>query len=251
MSTQLSIPEAKEFQRPLRTPEQMVEWAIEKGANAEQIGKLWEVFMQWHAHQAKMAYVESMARFKSNPPDIKKTKRVEIAIKSGGDPIRYSHADLGEATEIIAEALKAVNIRHYWKPREGENGRVVVTLILEETTLGHREEVATIAGPPDASGSKNSVQAVGSTVTYLERYTLFAGTGIIPEGLDDDGKTEGMDENAILDYCVQIQDTSSLEEAKAAFAPAWTLAKEMKDKQAMDRIRKAYEEKKRCFYEKH
>lgn len=246
MPDQLALPETEKFTRPMKSPEQMVEWAIEKGANAEQIGKLWDVFMQWHAHQAKMAYIEAMATFKANPPDIRRTKLVTIATK-GGDQIQYRHAELQIASELVGQALKGVGIRHSWKCGEGENGRIKVTCVLTHD-LGHSEEISTLYGPPDASGSKNSVQAIGSTTTYLQRYTLLAGTGLVPEGLDDDGKTEGMDENAILDYCVQIQDASSLEEAKAAFGPAWTRSKDMNDKQAMDRIRKAYEEKKKALW---
>lgn len=228
------------------SPEEMVQWAIDKGANADQIGKLWEVFMQWHQHQAKMAYVDAMAKFKANPPDIKKTKLVIIATKSG-DNIQYRHPELDKASELVAESLRAVSVRHSWKCGEGDNGRVKVTCILTHDS-GHSEEVSTLYGPPDASGSKNSVQAIGSTVTYLQRYTLLAGTGLVPEGLDDDGKTEGMDDNAILDYCIQIQDAASLQDAKTAFGPAWTKAQTMKDKNAMDRLRKVYEEKKRTFY---
>src|SRR5207245_959863 len=36
--------------------------------------------------------------------------------------------------------------------------------------------------------SKNAVQAVGSTVSYLQRYTLLAGTGMAAADQDDDGR---------------------------------------------------------------
>ena len=41
-------------------------------------------------------------------------------------------------------------------------------------------------GTPDNSGSKNSIQAIGSTTTYLQRYTLFSILGLAA-GEDDDG----------------------------------------------------------------
>jgi hypothetical protein len=40
--------------------------------------------------------------------------------------------------------------------------------------------------PPDDSGKKNPIQQIASTVSYLERYTLFAITGLAPQE-DDDG----------------------------------------------------------------
>lgn len=51
---------------------------------------------------------------------------------------------------------------------------------------GHSEET-TLLAQPDASGSKNAIQAMGSTITYLERYTLLALTGLATHE-DDDGK---------------------------------------------------------------
>jgi hypothetical protein len=43
----------------------------------------------------------------------------------------------------------------------------------------------------DISGSKNQIQAIGSAVTYLERYTLFASYGLASKDQDDDGKASG------------------------------------------------------------
>ncbi len=45
--------------------------------------------------------------------------------------------------------------------------------------------------PADTSGSKNMVQARGSTITYLERYTLCAILGIATADEDMDGRLIG------------------------------------------------------------
>jgi hypothetical protein len=45
-----------------------------------------------------------------------------------------------------------------------------------------------LSGEPDASGQKNKIQQVGSTVTYLQRYTLLALTGLATHDQDDDGR---------------------------------------------------------------
>ena len=44
-------------------------------------------------------------------------------------------------------------------------------------------------GPPDTSGSKNTLQQIKSTITYLEVSTYQAVTGVVAEdsNLDDDG----------------------------------------------------------------
>ena len=54
---------------------------------------------------------------------------------------------------------------------------------------GHFEETTLSAGH-DQSGNKNSIQAVGSTITYLQRYTLKAALGLAASD-DDDGRSHG------------------------------------------------------------
>ena len=51
--------------------------------------------------------------------------------------------------------------------------------------MGHSEST-TLEAAADQSGGKNAIQAIGSTVTYLERYTLLALTGLATHE-DDDG----------------------------------------------------------------
>ena len=53
--------------------------------------------------------------------------------------------------------------------------------------MGHSEST-TLQSPPDASGGKNSIQAIGSAVTYLSRYTLLAITGLATGENEDDGQ---------------------------------------------------------------
>ena len=52
--------------------------------------------------------------------------------------------------------------------------------------MGHSEETS-LEGSADNSGSKNSIQAIGSSVTYLERYSLLAATGLAVKNADNDG----------------------------------------------------------------
>ena len=60
--------------------------------------------------------------------------------------------------------------------------------------LSHRDgksEETTLALPTDTSGSKNAVQAVGSSTSYGKRYTAFALLNITSTGEDDDGRKGG------------------------------------------------------------
>jgi hypothetical protein len=61
---------------------------------------------------------------------------------------------------------------------------ITVTGVLSHSA-GHREETS-ITLPADASGSKNAVQAVASTVSYGKRYTAGALLNLTSHGEDDD-----------------------------------------------------------------
>jgi hypothetical protein len=69
--------------------------------------------------------------------------------------------------------------------------RVEVTAILSHRE-GHSEET-TLSLPMDSTGSKNNVQAIGSSTSYGKRYTAGALLNITSRGEDDDGKLAGAD----------------------------------------------------------
>ena len=66
----------------------------------------------------------------------------------------------------------------------------------------------TLSASADNSGSKNSIQAIGSTVTYLQRYTLLAITGLATEDMDDDGS--GSDDTGELISAEQKEELIAL-----------------------------------------
>src|SRR6185503_15653016 len=72
------------------------------------------------------------------------------------------------------------------------DGKLTVTGILSHRA-GHQEET-TLALMHDSTGSKNSVQAVGSSISYGKRYTAGALLNITSRGEDDDGKLAGAPE---------------------------------------------------------
>ncbi len=72
--------------------------------------------------------------------------------------------------------------------RTGQSeGKISVTGVLSHRD-GHSEET-TMFLPIDTSGSKNAVQAVGSSTSYGKRYTASALLNLTSRGEDDDAKT--------------------------------------------------------------
>jgi hypothetical protein len=81
------------------------------------------------------------------------------------------------------------------------NGPVIVTCIVSHRD-GYSEENSLSAGRDD-TGNKNSLQAMGSAITYLQRYALKASLGLAA-GIDDDGRTAGEPRRAPVAASVEI-----------------------------------------------
>lgn len=184
------------------TPAQMLQIAIEKGADLDRLEKLMDLQERWEAQQAKKAYIEAMAQFKANPPNIVKNKTVDFTSTKGRTT--YNHATHDEVCNKITAALSAVGITHAWQVNQQENGLIKVTCTLTHIG-GHSESTSMFSGRDD-SGNKNSIQAIGSAVTYLQRYTLLSVTGLTTQGEDDDGKRGGDTGPISAEQAKQIRD---------------------------------------------
>lgn len=152
----------------------------------DKIQKMLDLKAQWDATEARKAFTVAMAAFKADPPHIVKNKHVRFPTEKG--ITEYDHATHSEVTEKIAAGLGQHGMSHRWNVEQSE-GRIRVTCIITHA-LGHSEQVQMTAGA-DTSGTKNDIQAVASTVTYLQRYTLLAATGLTSADMDkadDDGK---------------------------------------------------------------
>lgn len=162
---------------------QLIEMAVNKGADLEKLEKLLALRERFEAGEAKKAYHKAMAEFKANPPKIDKDKKVGYKTNSGN--VGYAHASLANVTEKINSELSKYGLSASWATKQ--NGNVIVTCKITHIK-GHSEETS-LSAPADTTGSKNSIQAIGSTITYLERYTLLALTGLATFDQDDDAQS--------------------------------------------------------------
>lgn len=172
------------------TPAHMLQTAIERGVDMEQLEKLMHLQERWEANEARKAFVKAMSTFKANPPKLVKDKTVSYTGTS------YTHASLAAVVDAVVQSMGEHGLSHRWDVRQ-ENGGVTVTCVITHE-LGHSERT-TLTAPPDDSGKKNSIQQVASTITYLERYTLMAATGLAAADMDDDGRGAGKPRESLSD----------------------------------------------------
>ncbi|WP_342711540.1 ERF family protein [Bradyrhizobium sp. B124] len=134
---------------------------------------------------ARKAFDVAMADAKAEIPVIKKNRRVGFDHKSGGDRTEYSHEDMAEIARTVDPILSRYGLSYRFRVSSEINAPVRVTCVVSHRD-GHFEET-TLTGGRDDSGKKNAIQQVGSTITYLQRYTLKAALGLAASA-DDDGR---------------------------------------------------------------
>lgn len=177
------LPTAREF-----NPIDLLRAALDRGATMEQLEKFTEIAERWKAAQAREAYAAAMAQAHASPPQIIKNKRVQFSTKAG-DKMDYRHATHDEVTGKVGAWLAAFGFSHAWRTEQKEN-LIYVTCTVTHA-LGH-SEAFTMFGSPDTSGLKSALQAVASTTTFLQRYTLLGATGLssaeMRDADDDAGK---------------------------------------------------------------
>jgi len=167
----------------IKSPVEAYQVLLNNGGSLENIEKMMELQARWEQMEAKKAYVQAMAAFKANPPIINKDKRVDFSTQKGRTT--YEHASLGNVTSKINAGLAIHGLSASWKTEQSQSGITVICTITHN--LGYSESTALTAGA-ETSGTKNNIQAIGSTITYLQRYTLLALTGLATHDQDDDGK---------------------------------------------------------------
>jgi len=180
---------AVENTRPT-TPATLIELAISKDADMEKLQALMDMQERWERREAEKAFTRAMSAFRSEPLEIEKDQKVSYQTDRG--VVEYWHASLANESNVIANAMSKHGLSFRWTTEQDmqNQGRITVTCIVSHID-GHSDRVS-LSASPDQSGGKNNIQAVGSTVSYLKRYTLESAAGAATyDPLDDDGATGG------------------------------------------------------------
>lgn len=156
------------------TPMDMLSRAVESGAGLDMVEKLMGLQERWEANQARKAFDEAISAAKAKIPPIERNAK-------GHNDKRY--ANFAAIAKVVDPILSEHGLSYRFRTTQGE--RISVTCVLSHKS-GHSEET-TLSGPADTSGSKNAIQAIGSTLTYLQRYSLVQMLGLAAD-TDDDGK---------------------------------------------------------------
>lgn len=160
------------------TPMEMLAQAIDKGAPLEVVDKFMDMAERWEKNTQRKAFSSAISAAKAEIP---------VVVKNATGHNNKKFADFANIARTVDPILTRHGLGYRFRTKQDEK-LIHVTCILFHKD-GHEEENS-LAGPADASGSKNAIQAIGSTQTYLMRYTLTQALGIATSE-DDDGRASG------------------------------------------------------------
>lgn len=167
------------------TPPALLSLAVQRGADLQYVEKLMDLAERWEARQAAKAFEAAMSGAKAEIKPILKNQEVDFTSARGRT--NYMYEDLAQiATQIDPIMAKyGLNYRH----RSKQNGKSLTIICKVSHRDGHFEETE-LTADNDESGNKNSIQGVGSTATFLQRYTLKIALGLSASKDTDGRRTE-------------------------------------------------------------
>jgi len=167
-------------------PNAVVLMAMQKGYTPELIEKMMDLQERNDNKIAKQSFHKAMAEFKAILPPVFKDK----------DNKQYNSKYASESSLLntLNPFLSKQGLSASFSFPETQGDILKVTCTITHKN-GYGESV-TLPGPLDTSGSKNPLQQVRSTVTYLRKATFEAITGIATSDptSDDDGNSSNINE---------------------------------------------------------
>lgn len=161
----------------------MMEVVLSGQGDISTFEKLIALQSEFEAKQAKKAFNNALAEFQSDIPKIEKTGHAKFRTTKG--VTEYTFCKMEDITEAIKPSLQKFGLSYRFTQHQ-ENGALRVTCIVSHSA-GH-EETTTLFSNLDSSGSKNAIQQIGSTITYLRRYTLTGALGLASAEIDNDAE---------------------------------------------------------------
>lgn len=177
----------------------MISQAIRAGQPIEVIRELKDMALTLSHEEARRAFESAMSAAKAEIPRIVKNRVVDFTSQRGRT--NYRHEDLGEIAKVVDPILGRHGLSYRFETTT--EAKLVRVACIVSHRDGHSVRNELVAGH-DESGNKNSIQAIGSTITYLQRYTLKAALGLAASNDDDGGKADQHQNSLITPDQVEI-----------------------------------------------
>ena len=220
------------------TPAAMLQLAASKDVDPDKLQKLMDFAERWQANAAKMAFNTAMMAFKTD------ALRISRNITYSDGPLKgKKYADLFGVVDKLTPALSSHGLSASWKVTKDDPGWLEVTCTIRHEA-GHSESVS-MGGEPDKGPARNAITARGSSMTYLERYTLLAAVGMAVAGQDDDAQQAGaLDDKVVTERLDWIRCAADLSELERVYKNAYKEAFDAKDSKTIEEYKTAKNKRK-------
>ena len=225
-----AIQVAKEQPEPANLMQVIASAARDPNADADKMERLLAMYERITAQSAKMAYTSALAQMQPKLPVIDRKGKIVIPKKDSKEGHETPYALWEDINDAIRPTLHEHGFALSFRIGQAADGKIEVTGVLSHQD-GHQEET-TLKLMHDSSGSKNAVQAVGSSVSYGKRYTAMALLNITsraPMDKDDDGDAADpnfwIDENQVADLVALMDEVGADRDKFMNFLKVPTLAR--------------------------
>jgi hypothetical protein len=134
-------------------------------------------------NEARKQFYAAMQQFQGVKPELKRSSNVNFSTSKG--TTNYNFCALPDIEKALKEPLSQCGLSYRFA-NYSEGDMIGIRCIVSHVA-GHSESTE-MKAPVDNSGNKNGIQGIGSTSTYLMRYTLIAAFGLTTADEDNDGK---------------------------------------------------------------
>ncbi|RDL13568.1 ERF family protein [Pseudomonas jessenii] len=153
--------------------------AADPSCDIDKLERLMAMHERMQARDAEAEFNAAMAAMQSDIPSI--AERGAIVVNGQK---RSDYATFEDINDVIKPIMQTHGFAITFKVENVAAGLSVTGILMHRA--GHREST-TMLLPLDTSGSKNAVQAVGSSTSYGKRYVMSALLNLTTRGEDDDG----------------------------------------------------------------
>jgi len=158
--------------------------------NIEVFDRLLAARRQEEDRAAMRAFNVAMSEAKGEISPVLKTRDVDYPSKrEGGARTKYRYESFADVAKVVDPVFATHGLSYRFRISQKAD-QVTVTCIVSHA-LGYSEETSPLETKVDpGSTGMSMVQALGSALTYLQRYSLRAAIGLAA-GVDDDGRAAG------------------------------------------------------------
>lgn len=199
---ELETIEDKDIQVYQPGPMEMAQTFLSNGGNIENLKEMMALQKEHDAYQAKKAFVVAMSKFKEEPIIIAKDK----------DNKQYNskYSSIGAIVNSCLPRMGKFGLSHKWEFDPQTDQKFLTGYCVVIHSAGHSDSVSMTA-PIDTSGSKNPIQQIKSTRTYIKIETFASLMGLASsEDLDDDGNASSyINKDQIKTITDKIKETGS------------------------------------------